>query len=166
MTDDRLPDDKLPIVFKLSVFAALRVFVLCALAVVGGIAKIAQDGSYTGWLIVAVCLPFAISALVTIVRRCPTLTLDQNGIFFSRCFGSPVDIPWDRYKDVKVRRARVPVRGRTVPADLAYAVTKDGKEICVGNFGASDIVADAIRRTAARMKSGERHTPRNLSASS
>ena len=135
------------------------------IAVVGGIAKITDDSFHygeerwgpflvepatSGWFMLAVGLPCAIYALVMIVRRCPTLTLDESGILLSRCFGAPVHIPWGQLKNVFVRHAVVPGR-RWTSVDVAYVVTDEGREFATG-VEPGEEVAETIRRVAARMK--------------
>jgi hypothetical protein len=89
---------------------------------------------------------------VTIVRGCPMLALDQTGISFSRCFGSPVQISWSRYEDVEVRRTRVPGPKRSADIDIVYVVTTDGQRTSVGSFWKASDLEETIRRVAARMK--------------
>jgi hypothetical protein len=157
-------DDKLPIVFKSRVGLSLVVLVGCVIAVVGGIAKITDDSfrfseerwgplvvapSTSGWFMLVVGLPCAIYALVTIVRRCPRLRLDESGILMTRCFGEPVHIPWNELKEVFVRHAVVPGR-RWRSVEMTYVVNDAGKEFATGVE--REDVADTIRRVAARMK--------------
>jgi hypothetical protein len=145
----------------------------CILSVWGGIAKITDDSfSYSmerwgpfeitpqtsGWFMLVVGLAFGLYALLMIVRRCPTLTLDETGILFSRCIGDPVQLPWSRLADVIVRRASIPARGRVTRVEMVYLVADDGKEIGVGDFGLGHALADTIRRVATRMNSPLRGT--------
>ena len=168
-----MADDTLPIVFRTKPSTAFVALGFGVLAVVGGIAKI-TDHSYaysmehfgpfeidpqtSGWLMVAIGAALAFYALVTIVRRCPTLTLDQTGILLNRCLQHPVEVPWNRVADVIVRSATIPGRWRSTVVDMVYVMTDDGKETGVGNLGQADAVADAIRRVAARMNSPLRET--------
>ena len=99
-----MTDDTLPIVFKSKPLTGLIMFAIGAAIAAVGIVKITDDSfSYSmerwgpfeidpqtsGWLMVAIGVPFALIALVTVVRRCPTLTLDESGIAANRCFGTP-----------------------------------------------------------------------------
>jgi hypothetical protein len=169
-----MTDDKLPIVFK----GGVRVGLICfGCAAVGGVAAYAElseqyprsvtfvhlvtiDGRTAGWLFAALAVLLAGLALVALVRGCPRLVLDESGIAFSRCFGSPVQIPWSRYADVEIKRMVVPGPRRSAVVDVVYVVTADGKRTSVGNFWKGSELEDAIRRVAARMKGGARPAPR------
>ena len=87
-----MPDDTLPIVFRSRRLTGFVMTAVGAGIVVAGIVKAADDSfSYaddhfgpftfssqtTGWLMIAIGLPFALYALVTVVRGCPTLTLTK-----------------------------------------------------------------------------------------
>ncbi len=164
-----MADDRLPIVFK----AGLRVGLICfGCAAVGGVAAYAKlsaqyptsetfvhfitiDGRTAGWLFAAFAALLACYAVFAVVRGCPRLILDASGIAFSRCFGNPVQIPWSRYKDVEVKRTRVPGARRSAVVDVVYVVTADGGRTSVGNFWKAGDLEDAIRRTAARMKAAQ-----------
>ncbi len=168
-----MADDTLPIVFRTKQAMSFVVLGVCVLSVWGGIAKITDDSFHysmerwgpfeitpqtSGWFMLVVGLPFGLYALLMIVRRCPTLTLDETGVLFSRCIGGPVRVPWSRLVNVIVRRASVPGRWRTTVVDLVYVVTDEGKEIGVGDFGSGHALADTIRRVATRMNSPQRGT--------
>jgi hypothetical protein len=158
-------DDKLPIVFKSGLRTGLICFGCAALGAVAAYAKLSEqypssvsfynlvdiDGRTAGWLFAAFGALLACLGLVAVVRGCPRLTLDETGILFRRCFGSPVRIPWGQFDGIAVRRTIVPGR-RVTTVDLAYVASKSGKETCVGNFGSTDKLADTVRRVAARMK--------------
>jgi hypothetical protein len=164
-----MTDDKLPIVFKSGLPTGLICFVCSAVGAVAGYAKLSEqysrsvsfyhvveiDGRTAGWLFVALAAVLACYGLLAVVRGCPRLTLDETGISFSRCFGSPVRIPWSRYEDVEVKRAVVPGPRRSAVVDLVYVVTTDGQRTSVGNFRKASDLEDAIRRTAARTKGGK-----------
>ncbi len=161
-----MTEDKLPIVYRANIFGAAITLVFCVLAVLAGYARITDDSFHyssshfgrfefsptiTGWCLVAVGLPFALFALVAIVRRCPTLTLAESGIVVRRCFRDPVDIPWSEFADVVIRSIRA--RGGT--ARIVYVVTKAGKEISPGPVrGRAEDIEATIRRVAGRMRGG------------
>ncbi len=164
-----MADETLPIVFKSKRFMSFVVLGFSILSVWGGIAKITDDSFHfamerfgpfvitpqtSGWFMTLIGLPAGLLALVMILRGCPKLTLDENGVLFDRCLRSPVQVPWARVADVTVRRATVPGRYRTTVVDLVYVKTDEGKQVSVGSFGSGQALADTIRRVAARMKSG------------
>ena len=117
-----MTDDKLPIVFKAGLRIGLICFVCSAVGAVAAYAKLSEqyarslsfyhlfeiDGRTAGWLFTAFAVVLACFGLLAVVRGCPRLILDETGISFSRCFGSPVQIPWSRYVDVGVKRPVVP----------------------------------------------------------
>ncbi len=164
-----MTDDKLPAVFKAGLRTGLICFVCSAVSAVAAYAKLSEqyarsvsfyhlfaiDGRTAGWLFAALAMLLAGLALVALVRGCPRLALDETGISFSRCFGSPVRIPWSRYKDVEVRRAVVPGPRRSAVVDIVYVMTTDGQRTSVGNCWKASELEDAIRRVAARIKGGE-----------
>ncbi len=162
-----MPADALPIVFRTKPSTSLVALAFGVMIAGVGIWKIATDdyaegGGWLGpvyldarttmWLLVVVGAPLVIYGLLTIVRGCPTLTLDDTGVLLVRCLQSPVKVPWPRVTDVRVRSSSIPARGRVTPVELVYVVTDDGKEVCVGNFGAADALADTIWRVAGQMK--------------
>jgi hypothetical protein len=165
-----MTDDKLPIVFKAGLRVGLICFVCSAVGAVAAYAKLSAqyssavsfyhlfeiDGRTAGWLFAALAALLACYGLLALVRGCPRLKLDLIGISFSRCFGSPVRIPWKRYADVEVKRAVVPGPRRSAVVDIVYVMTTDGNRTSVGNFWKASDLEDAIRRVAARMKDGER----------
>ncbi len=158
-----MTSDTLPIVFKSRpltgfVMAAVGAFIFAA-----GIAKAADDSfshaddhfgpivlssQTTGWVMIAIGLPVALYALVTAVRGCPNLRLDETGLLLSRCLQSPVQIPWSQFADVVIRRIPAPSRGRTIIVDVLFLVTDDGRQIGVGNIGEPRAIAETIRRIA------------------
>ncbi len=90
-----MTDDKLPIVFKSSALMGLVMVAVGAGIAAVGIVRITDDSfsfsmerigpfeldpQTVGWLMVAIGVPVALIALVTVVRRCPTLTLDETGL--------------------------------------------------------------------------------------
>ena len=162
-----MPDDTLPIVFRSRRLTGFVMTAVGAGIVAAGIVKAADDSfSYaddhfgpftfssqtTGWLMIAIGLPFALYALVTVVRGCPTLTLSETGLLSTRCFGAPVEIPWNRFAHILIRHVSIPARGRVTPVDVLYLVTDDGKEISPGPVGEPRDIAAVIERVAARMK--------------
>ena len=162
-----MPDDTLPIVFRSKPLTGLIMAVVGAAIAAVGIAKATDDSfSYsndhfgpielssqtTGWLMIAIGVPFALFALLTVVRRCPTLTLGATGIVANRCFGTPIEIPWNRFAHVRIRHVSIPARGRVTPVDVLYLVTDDGKEISPGPVGEPRDIAAVIERVAMRMK--------------
>ena len=162
-----MTDDKLPIVFKSSALMGLVMVAVGAGIAAVGIVRITDDSfsfsmerigpfeldpQTVGWLMVAIGVPVALIALVTVVRRCPTLTLDETGLSTNRCFGTPILIPWSRLADLKIRHMVVPARGRTTPVDVLFLVTDEGKQIGVGPVGEPRDIAPVIERVAARMK--------------
>lgn len=164
-----MADDTLPVVFKANRVSAFFLFACCAFTVFVGIVKITDDSfrysadhwgpltldsSTSGWLMVAIGLPIGLVALTIVVRGCPRLALGESGIVLSQCFRAPVTIAWRDLADVKVMRARVWSRGRSTLVDAVYLVTKEGKQIGAGPVGPADKIADAVRRTAARIKVG------------
>ncbi len=172
-----MTDDRLPIVLKAGLRVGLICFVCSAVGAVAAYAKLSEqyprslsfhhlfeiDGRTAGWLFTAFAVALACIGLLAVVRGCPRLILDETGISFSRCLGSPVRIPWNRYGHVAVKRAVVPSPRRSAVVDIVYVVTTNGQWIDVGNFWKASDLEDAIRRTAARVKSGEgreRITPR------
>jgi hypothetical protein len=164
-----MTDDKLPAVFKAGLRTGLICFVCSAVSAVAAYAKLSEqypssvtfahlvtiDGRTAGWLFAALAMLLAGLALVALVRGCPRLVLDETGISFSRCFGSPVRIPWGQFGHVEVRRAVVPGPRRSAVVDIVYVVTTDGQRTSVGNVWKAGDLEDAIRRVAARMKGGE-----------
>ena len=95
-----MADDTLPIVFRSRRLTGFVMTAVGAGIVAAGIAKAADDSfshaddhfgpivlssQTTGWLMIAIGLPFALYALVTVVRGCPTLRLDDTGLLLSRC---------------------------------------------------------------------------------
>ena len=106
-----MADDTLPIVFRSRRLTGFVMTAVGAGIVAAGIAKAADDSfshaddhfgpivlssQTTGWLMIAIGLPFALYALVTVVRGCPTLRLDDAGLLLSRCLQSPVQIAVER----------------------------------------------------------------------
>jgi hypothetical protein len=169
-----MTDDTLPIVFKSKPLTGLVMLAIGAAIAAVGIVKITDDSfSYSmerwgpieidpqtsGWLMVAIGVPFAFVALVTVVRRCPTLTLDETGLLSNRCFGTPLHIPWSGLADVVIKHMVVPARGRTTPVDVLFLVTNEGKQIGVGPIGEPRDIAAAIERVAERMKKPEAPSP-------
>ncbi len=169
-----MADDTLPIVFRSKRLTGLVMTAVGAGIVAAGIAKAFNDSfSYsddhfgpivlssqtTGWLMIAIGLPFALYALVTVVRGCPTLRLDDAGLLLNRCLQSPVSVPWSGLADVVIKRIPAPTRGRVIMVDVLFLVTGEGKEIGVGNIGEPTAIAETIRRIAARMKSAGRAGP-------
>ena len=162
-----MADDTLPIVFRRKRLTGLLPLGFGILATVAGVAMITDESfSYssrhvgpftlspetTGWLLLAIGLPFAVYALLALVRRCPTIAVDETGIALARCFGGSVSVPWSRFKRVMVRHRRASDRGRTTDINFVFVVTDDGKEISFGIFDEADAIAAAIGRVAARMK--------------
>ncbi len=164
-----MTDDKLPVVFKAGLRTGLICFVCSAVSAVAAYAELSEqyprslsfhhlfeiDGRTAGWLFAAFAVVLACIGLLAAVRGCPRLILDETGISFSRCFGGPVRIPWGQFGHVEVRRAVVPSPRRSAVVDIVYLVTRDGQRTDVGSFWKAGDLEDAMRRTAARMKSGE-----------
>jgi hypothetical protein len=166
MTEE-MTEDRLPIVFRSNVLGAIVTLVLSVLGVWAGYARITDEGFHYsdqkfgpvhfspttfGWLLVVICLPFALVALGAIVRGCPTLTLAESGIAVSRCFHGVVNIAWSDLSHVTIRS--IPMRRGT--ARIVYLESKDGTVISPGPVrGKAEEIADTVRRVAARMK-GER----------
>jgi hypothetical protein len=164
-----MTDDRLPIVFKAGLRIGLMGFVFSAMSAFVAYEKLSDqfpspqsvyhlfeiDGRTVGWLCAAFAVVLACFGLLTIVRGCPRLILDETGISFSRCFGSPVRISWSRYQGIGFRRAVVPNPRRSTVVDIVYVKTTDGQWIDVGSFWKASVLEDAIRRATARMKSGE-----------
>ncbi len=162
-----MADDTLPIVFRSKRLTSGVMTAFFAGIVAAGIAKAFDDSfSYaddhfgpivlssqtTGWLMIAIALPFALYALVSAMRGCPTLRLDDTGLLLSRCLQSPVSLTWGQLADVVIKRIPAPSRGRTIIVDVLFLVTDEGKEIGVGNIGEPETIAETIRRVAAVMK--------------
>lgn len=162
-----MADDTLPIVFRARPPTAMGMTALGVFIVAAGIAKAADDSfshaddhfgpltfssQTTGWLMIAVGLPFALIALVMLVRGCPTLTLDDAGLTLARCFGNPVQVPWNRLVDVVVRGRLAPSLRRTTTVDVLYLVTDDGKQVDVVGIGKPQAIAEIIRRIAAQRR--------------
>ena len=162
-----MADDTLPIVFRSRRLTGFVMTAVGAGIVAAGIAKafddsfsysddhfgpIALSSQTTGWLMIAIGLPFALYALVTAVRGCPTLRLDETGLLLNRCLQSPVSLPWSQLADVVIKHIPAPTRGRITIVDVLFLVTDEGKEIGVGNIGEPDVIAETIRRVAARQK--------------
>ncbi len=162
-----MADDTLPIVFRSRRLTGLIMTAVGAFIVAAGIAKAADDSfshsddhfgpftfssQTTGWLMIAIGLPFALYALVTVVRGCPTLRLDDAGLLLSRCLQSPVSLPWSQLANVVIKRIPAPTRGRVTMVDVLFLVTDEGKEIGVGNVGEPRTIAEKIKRVGARMK--------------
>lgn len=162
-----MTDDKLPVVFKAGLRTGLICFVCSAVGAVAAYSKLSDqypspqsfyhlfeiDGRTAGWLFTVFAVVLACIGLLAVVRGCPRLILDETGISFSRCLGSPVRIPWGQFGHVEVRRAVVPSPRRSAVVDIVYLVTRDGQRTSVGNFWKASDLEDAIRRTVARMKS-------------
>jgi hypothetical protein len=161
-------DNKLPVVLKAGLRVGLICFFWSAVSAVAAYAKLSEqyassvsfyrvveiDGRTAGWLFTAFAALLACYGLLAVVRGCPRLALNATGISFSRCFGSPVQIPWSRYEDVEVEREVVPGPRRSAVVDIVYVMTTDGQRTSVGNCWKASDLEDAIRRTAARMKGG------------
>jgi hypothetical protein len=161
-------DDRLPIVFRSNVIGAIVTLVLSALGVWAGYARIADESFHYGnshigpfnfsplvfgWLMVVICLPFALVALGAIVRGCPTLTLAESGITVSRCFRGAVTIAWRDLSHVSTRS--IPMRHGT--ARVVFLESKDGSSVSPGPVrGKAEDIEATILRVAARMKGGVR----------
>lgn len=170
MTEGNMAGDRLPIVFKSGLRIGLICFGCAAVSAVASYAELSEqyprsvtflhlvkiDGRTAGWLFAAFAVLLAGLALVALLRGCPRLVLDADGIAFSRCFGSAVQIPWSRYAGAEVKRMVAPGPRRSAVIDVVYVVTADGNRTSLGNFGSSQDVADTIRRVAARVKSGKK----------
>ena len=162
-----MADDTLPIVFRARPTTGFGMMALGVFIAAAGIAKAADDSfshaddhfgpftfssQTTGWLMIAVGLPVAIVALVMLVRGCPRLTLDDAGLTLARCFGNPVQVPWNRLVDVVVRGRLAPSLRRTTTVDVLYLVTDEGRQVDVVGIGKPQPIAETIRRVAARRK--------------
>jgi hypothetical protein len=163
-----MTEDRLPIVFRSNVLGAIVTLVLSVLGVWAGYARITDEGFHYsdqkfgpvhlspttfGWLLVVICLPFALVALGAIVRGCPTLTLAESGITVSRCFRGAVKIAWSDFSSVTIRS--ISARGGLVR--VVYLESKDGEAISPGPVrGKAEDIADTVRRVAATMKNGRR----------
>lgn len=159
-----MTEDRLPIVFRSNVIGAIVTLVLSVLGVCAGYVRITDEGFHYsdshvgplhfsptvfGWLLVAICLPFALVALGAIVRGCPTLTLAESGITVSRCFRGAVTVAWSDLKGVWIRS--IPMRRGT--ARVVFLERKDGTSISPGPVrGKAEDIKATIDRIASRMK--------------
>ncbi|HVX36607.1 MAG TPA: hypothetical protein VHC71_10365 [Hyphomicrobium sp.] len=154
--------DRLPIVFKSNIWGAALTAIACALCVWAGIAIVNGDyysrGAHfgpihlsseaTGWFLLAVGIPLGLVAAMAAVRGCPNLTLTEQGLTLSRCFGGAVTIAWSELAHVTIRSMRV----RRGMVRVVYLVTKDGRDISVGPVrGKAEEIAETIRHVAGTM---------------
>lgn len=162
-----MADDTLPIVFRSRLSNGLLVCGAGALLVAAGSIKLSEtypgdvslyglghiDGRTAGWMFTVTGAALALAGLMVLVRGCPTLTLGEDGIAYSRCLGGVVRVPWSELADVTVKHVTLPSGrlGRTATADAVILKTRDGRQIGIGPVGPVDTVADTIRRVAARM---------------
>jgi hypothetical protein len=163
-----MTDDKLPIVFTPTVGGKLAMFLVPGLLAAASVWKALDDRFSTvrialfgevdahvvAWLVAAILGAVSLFGLATLVFRCPSLTLGENGIVIGRCFRAPVTIPWSALADIMVRTAVVGRRAQRV--DVVYLVTKDGEQLTPGPLGKEWEIASIIRRVTARMNAGLR----------
>ena len=160
-----MTDDRLPIVFTPSVGSKLAMFLVSGFFAGAAVWKIFDDRPGTvrikllgevdahvaAWFVAAILGALSLLGLAMLVKRCPSLTLGDNGIVIARCFRAPVTIAWSSLADIVVRTARVPRRWRAEVVDVIYLVTKDGRQLSPGPLGKAEDIVPVIRRVAARM---------------
>ena len=160
-----MTDDRLPIVFTPSVGSKLAMFLVSGFFAGAAVWKIFDDRPGTvrinllgevdahvaAWFVAAILGALSLLGLAMLVKRCPSLTLGDNGIVIARCFRAPVTIAWSSLADIVVRTARVPRRWRTEVVDVIYLATKDGRQLSPGPLGKAKDIEPVIRRVAARM---------------
>jgi len=161
-----MTDDRLPIVFTPSVGSKLAMFLVSGFFAAAAVWKIFDDRPGTvrikligevdahvaAWFVAAILGALSLLGLAMLVKRCPSLTLGENGVVIARCFRAPVAIPWSSLADVVVQTARMRRRWRTEVVDVIYLVTKDGTQVSPGPLGRAEDIAPVIRRVAARKK--------------
>ena len=161
-----MTDDRLPIVFTPSVGGKLLMFLVPGFFAAAAVWKIFDDRPGTvrikllgevdahvaAWFVAAILGAVSLLGLAMLVKRCPSLTLGENGVVIARCFRPPVNIPWSSLANVVVRTARRPGRWRTEVVDVIYLETRDGKQLSPGPLGKAEDIVPVIRRVAARMK--------------
>jgi len=160
-----MTDDRLPIVFTPSVGSKFAMFLVSGFFAGAAVWKIFDDRPGTvrinllgevdahvaAWFVAAILGALSLLGLAMLVKRCPSLTLGDNGIVIARCFRAPVTIAWSTLADIVVRTARVPRRWRTEVVDVIYLATKDGRQLSPGPLGKAKDIEPVIRRVAARM---------------
>ena len=87
--------------------------------------------SNLGWMITGVGLVIAIGALMSLVRGCPRLELNSEGISYSRCLQGTTRIAWNELDraDIQRVRRRQPI-GET-KLDCVLLVTTDGRQVVI-----------------------------------
>ena len=165
-----MTDDKLPIVFRPTVGGKLAMFLVPGVFAAVGVWRIFDDrpgtvrmgifgevDAQTGaWFVAVVLGATSLLGLAMLVKRCPSLTLDENGIVIARCFGAPVNIPWGALAHIVMRTARMPRRWRTEVVDVIYLETKDGRSVTPGPLDKASDIEATIRRVWTRMTLGAR----------
>ena len=160
-----MTDDRLPIVFTPSVGSKLAMFLVSGFFAAAAVWKIFDDRPGTvrikligevdahvaAWFVAAILGALSLLGLAMLVKRCPSLTLGDNGIVIARCFRAPVTIAWSSLADIVVHTARVRRRWRTEVVDVIYLATKDGRQLSPGPLGKAEDIEPVIRRVAARM---------------
>jgi hypothetical protein len=161
-----MPADTLPIVFKGSARNAfLLLAVAAAMLVVGIIATREQMGQLVGvhpgpllpapvagWFLLGCGALIAPMGLTALLRGCPRLELDAQGIVFSRCWRGPIRVAWRELDRVEMRRFSRPSAAGDAGFESLALVRTDGSTVFAGGFGPVGQARDAIARMAARMK--------------
>jgi len=163
-----MADDRLPIVYKggmrntLFVLAAGAAMVVAGFYAVqepmshmigGGPRSIEMPAPVAGWLLIPGGLAILGLALAGIMRGCPRLELNADGIVFTHCWRGVKRMAWRDLARVEVRE------NARAGLETVALIPARGSTMLLGQLAApaSELRA-TIERVAARMKSSESGT--------
>ena len=165
-----MADDSLPIVFtgrprnKLIVLAVgivlMGIGIMMIFDQAGGLVRGAGPfrrgvlPSEVGWMVGGIGLVFTVLAVLQLVRGCPRLELNDEGILYSRCLQA-TRVAWSELDRAEVQRKSVARPIKTV-LDSLMLVTTDGRKVVISAPIAPAEVAqlrETITRVATRARS-------------
>lgn len=84
-----------------------------------------------GWVITGLGLVIAVFALMSLVRGCPKLELNNEGIFYTRCLQGTARVAWNELDRAEVQRVRQTHAIGEAKLDYLLLVTTDGRKVVV-----------------------------------
>ena len=129
-----MANDQLPLVFAGSSLTRPIPLAVGVLLTVAGLAMIFDHESgrlVVGWLVVIVGLIIAILGLISLMRGCPRLELNNEGIFYRRCLQGTTRVAWSELDRIDIQKVRRPRPMGEIKLDCLILVTTDGRKIVI-----------------------------------